>query len=72
MSGSSIQQLDDGRHMFFTGQLTDNGTRNSFLDTFHRSSTALNGDWYGSQQDATVTFNHYRLVDRERERSRCC
>ena len=44
----------------FTGQLTDNGTRNSFLDTFHRSFNGLNGDWYGSQQDATVT-NHFRL-----------
>ena len=44
----------------FTGQLTDNGTRNSFLDTFHRSFNGLNGDWYGSQQDATV-INHFRL-----------
>jgi len=44
----------------FTGQLTDNGTRNSFLDTFHRSFNGLNGDWYGSQKDATVT-NHYRI-----------
>ncbi|HEV2326510.1 MAG TPA: hypothetical protein VGS10_21405 [Terracidiphilus sp.] len=44
----------------FTGKLTDNGTRNSFLDTFHRSFNGMNGDWYGSQQDATVT-NHYRL-----------
>jgi hypothetical protein len=45
---------------FFTGALTDNGTRNSFLDTFHRSFNGLNGDWYGSQKDATVT-NHFRL-----------
>jgi hypothetical protein len=44
----------------FTGALTDNGTRNSFLDTFHRSFNGMNGDWYGSQQDATVT-NHYRI-----------
>src|SRR5208283_1094324 len=44
----------------FTGKLTDSGTRNSFLDTFHRSFNGLNGDWYGSQQDATVT-NHFRL-----------
>ena len=44
----------------FTGKLTDNGTRNSFLDTFHRSFNSLNGDWYGSQQDATLT-NHFRL-----------
>jgi hypothetical protein len=45
---------------FFTGKLTDNGTRNSFVDTFHRSWNGMNGDWYGSQQDATVT-NHFRL-----------
>lgn len=44
----------------FTGKLMDNGTRNSFLDTFHRSFNGLKGDWYGSQQDATVT-NHYRV-----------
>jgi hypothetical protein len=44
----------------FTGKLADSGTRNSFLDTFHRSFNGLNGDWYGSQQDATVT-NHFRL-----------
>ncbi|MGB7547922.1 MAG: hypothetical protein WBM14_09240 [Terracidiphilus sp.] len=44
----------------FTGKLTDNGTRNSFLDTFHRTFNGMNGDWYGSLQDATVT-NHLRL-----------
>jgi len=44
----------------YTGKLVDNGTRNSFLDTFHRSFNGVNGDWYGSQQDATVT-NHFRL-----------
>ena len=44
----------------FTGKLADNGTRNSFLDTFHRSFNGMNGDWYGSQQDATVT-NHFRI-----------
>ena len=44
----------------FSGKLTDNGTRNSFLDTFHRSFNGINGDWYGSQQDATIT-NHFRL-----------
>ena len=44
----------------FTGRLSDNGTRNSFLDTFHRSFNGLNGDWYGSQQDVTLT-NHLRL-----------
>jgi len=58
-AGSSYNDWMTGGTMF-TGRLTDNGTRNSFLDTFHRSFNGLNGDWYGSQQDATVT-NHYRL-----------
>ncbi|HTM15689.1 MAG TPA: hypothetical protein VL135_02255 [Terracidiphilus sp.] len=58
-AGSSYNSWMTGGTMF-TGKLSDNGTRNSFLDTFHRSFNALNGDWYGSQQDATVT-NHYRL-----------
>jgi hypothetical protein len=58
-TGSSYNDWMTGGTMF-TGQLTDNGTRNSFLDTFHRSFNGINGDWYGSQKDATVT-NHYRL-----------
>ena len=58
-SGSAYNNWITGGTMF-TGQLTDNGTRNSFLDTFHRSFNGINGDWYGSQQDATVT-NHFRL-----------
>ena len=58
-AGSSYNNWMTGGTMF-TGKLTDNGTRNSFLDTFHRSFNGLNGDWYGSQQDATVT-NHLRL-----------
>ena len=58
-AGSSYNNWTTGGTMF-TGKLTDNGTRNSFLDAFHRSFNSLNGDWYGSQQDATVT-NHYRL-----------
>ncbi len=58
-AGSSYNSWMTGGTMF-TGQLTDNGTRNSFLDTFHRSFNGLNGDWYGSQEDATIT-NHYRL-----------
>ena len=58
-AGSSYNNWMTGGTMF-TGHLTDNGTRNSFLDTFHRSFNGLNGDWYGSQQDATVT-NHYRI-----------
>ena len=58
-AGSSYNSWITGGTMF-TGKLSDNGTRNSFLDTFHRSFNGLNGDWYGSQQDATVT-NHFRL-----------
>jgi hypothetical protein len=58
-AGSSYNAWITGGTMF-TGALTDNGTRNSFLDTFHRSFNGLNGDWYGSQKDATVT-NHFRL-----------
>jgi hypothetical protein len=58
-AGSSYNNWMTGGTMF-SGKLTDNGTRNSFLDTFHRSFNALNGDWYESQQDATVT-NHWRL-----------
>ncbi|HUD12206.1 MAG TPA: glycosyl hydrolase family 28-related protein [Terracidiphilus sp.] len=57
--GSSYNSWVSGGAMF-TGQLTDNGTRNSFLDTFHRAFNGLTGDWYGSQQDATVT-DHQRL-----------
>jgi hypothetical protein len=58
-TGSGYNNWIAGGTMF-TGQLTDNGTRNSFLDTFHRSFNGMKGDWYGSQQDATVT-NHYRI-----------
>ena len=58
-AGSAYNNWMTGGTMF-TGQLTDNGTRNSFLDSFHRSFNGLNGDWYGSQQDTTLT-NHYRL-----------
>jgi hypothetical protein len=58
-AGSAYNSWMTGGTMF-TGKLSDSGTRNSFLDTFHRSFNGMNGDWYGSQQDATVT-NHYRL-----------
>ncbi len=58
-AGSSYNNWMTGGTMF-TGKLTDNGTRNSFLDSFHRSFNELNGDWYLSQQDATLT-NHFRL-----------
>ncbi len=58
-TGSSYNSWVTGGTMF-TGELTDNGTRNSFLDSFHRVFNGVKGDWYQSQQDATVT-NHLRL-----------
>jgi len=58
-TGSSYNSWITGGTMF-TGALTDNGTRNSFLDSFHRAFNGMNGDWYGSQKDATVT-NHFRI-----------
>jgi hypothetical protein len=58
-SGSSYNSWITGGTMF-TGALTDNGTRNSFLDSFHRTFNGVKGDWYQSQLDATVT-NHVRL-----------
>jgi hypothetical protein len=58
-AGSAYNDWITGGTMF-TGKLTDNGTRNSFQDTYHRSFNGMNGDWYMSQQDATVT-NHFRI-----------
>lgn len=58
-AGSSYNSWITGGTMF-TGALTDNGTRNSFLDSFHRTFNGVKGDWYQSQLDATVT-NHLRL-----------
>ncbi len=58
-AGSQFNSWMTGGTMF-TGALIDNGSRNSFWDAFHRTFNGLNGDWYASQKDATVT-NHYRL-----------
>ena len=58
-AGSSYNSWIAGGTMF-SGELTDNGTRNSFLDTFHRTFNGVKGDWYQSQLDATVT-NHIRV-----------
>jgi hypothetical protein len=58
-AGSTFNAVFTGG-TFFTGQLVDNGSRNSFWDAFHRTANGMNGDWYASQQDATVT-NHLRL-----------
>lgn len=58
-SGASYNQVLLGQTIY-TGQLTDNGSRNSWADAFHRSWNQLRGDWYASQADATVT-DHQRL-----------
>jgi hypothetical protein len=58
-SGSSFNQVLIGQTIY-TGQLADNGSRNSWADSFHRSWNQLNGDWYASQADQTVT-DHQRL-----------
>jgi hypothetical protein len=58
-SGSAYNDWMTGGTMY-TGALTDNGTRNSFFDTFHRAFNGIKGDWYGSQQDTTIT-DHQRL-----------
>lgn len=57
-AGSEYNSWITGGTMF-TGKLIDNGTRNSFLDAFHRSFNALNGDQWRSQADATVTNHIY-------------
>ena len=58
-SGSTFNYVATGG-TFFTGDLIDNGSRNSFWDSFHRTANGVNGDWYASQVDATIT-NHLRL-----------
>jgi hypothetical protein len=58
-TGSAYNSWITGGTMF-TGALTDNGSRNSFLDAFHRTFNGIKGDWFASQTDATVT-NHLRL-----------
>ena len=58
-SGSSYNKVLSGG-TFFTGRLTDAGTQNSFEDSFHRDWNQVNGDYYASQVDATLT-NHFRL-----------
>lgn len=58
-TGSTFNSVVTGG-TFFTGDLIDQGSRNSFWDAFHRTINGMNGDWYASQQDATLT-NHQRL-----------
>jgi hypothetical protein len=58
-SGSAYNAVFAGGTLF-TGKLIDNGSRNSFWDAFHRTVNGIKGDWYASQQDATV-INHLRL-----------
>jgi hypothetical protein len=58
-SGSSFNLVISGGTLF-TNQLIDYGSRNSFIDAFHHTQNGVKGDWYASQQDATVV-NHLRL-----------
>ena len=46
--------------MLYTNQLIDYEAETSFIDAFHRTENGMKGDWYASQQDATVV-NHLRL-----------
>jgi hypothetical protein len=55
-AGSAYNLWITGGTMY-NGKLTDNGTRNSFQDAFHRADNNLNGDLWRSQADTTVT-NH--------------
>ena len=57
-AGSQYNSWITGGTMF-TGQLTDNGTHNSFWDSFHRTFNNLNGDLWRSQADTTVTDRVY-------------
>jgi hypothetical protein len=61
LSGSQYNLWLTGGTMF-TGKLTDSGTHNSFVDTFHRTWNNLNGDLWRSQADATVTNHVYTGV----------
>ncbi len=56
--GSSYNAVMTGG-TFYTGEITDNGTHNSFTDAFHRGVNGLNGDLFRSQADATVTNHAY-------------
>jgi len=58
-AGSKYNSVSGGA-TFFTNRITDNGTQNSFLDAFHRDFNQMNGDYYASQIDATLT-DHERL-----------
>jgi len=58
MSGSANNLWLTGGTMF-TGKLTDSGTRNTFLDAFHRVFNTLNGDQWHAQADATVVDHAY-------------
>ena len=58
LAGSQYNLWLTGGTMF-TGKLTDSGTHNSFVDTFHRTWNNLNGDLWRSQSDATITNSVY-------------
>ena len=56
-SGSQYNLWEQGGALS-TGKVTDAGTHNSFIDTFHAGTNHLNGNLYRSQADSTVT-NHF-------------
>ena len=49
-----------GANPFFQGKISDAGFQNSFQDSFHRSWNGIQGDWYASLIDSTIT-NEKRL-----------
>ena len=51
--GSSYNVVFTGTTIH-NGKITDAGTHNSFVDTFHNSTNALNGDLWRTQADQTV------------------
>lgn len=68
-SGSKYNSWITGGTMY-TGQLTDNGSHNSFWDSFHRGFNNLNGDIWRSQSDSTVTDHYYLGIGLGNERGR--
>ncbi len=54
----------------FTGKLTDNGSHNSFWDSFHHGFNSLNGDIWRSQADTTITDHEYLGIGQGNVRGR--
>ena len=58
LAGSSYNLFLSGGTLF-TGRLTDAGTHNTYVDSFHRQWNNLNGDLWRGQADATTTSHIY-------------